>query len=149
MRGPVGGESCASALEEIQRAGARRFEAFGRVMAALGGDAELLESCRDLTWWRGADHSWHIEWREGPYATEVAQVLAERAGGPGVLAGPVGQGTPCSAVVEVIGVSFLLRAVDPLGRRPRTRLSPWRLAEALDTTRRGPSPRPWEQLLGG
>ncbi|GAA3162287.1 hypothetical protein GCM10010466_61550 [Planomonospora alba] len=152
MRGPGGGERSASALDEIQPAGGRRFEAFGRVMDALGGEAELMESCRDLTWWRGAGESWHIEWREGPYATEVAQVLAERVGGPGAPAGPAGGGTPDTpgcAVVDVIGVRFVLRAVDPLGRRPRTRLGPWRLAEAMDTTRPGPSPRPWELLLGG
>ncbi len=30
-----------------------RYEALGRVMAALSGEAETLEACRDLTWWRG------------------------------------------------------------------------------------------------
>ncbi|MFC6579275.1 hypothetical protein [Planomonospora parontospora] len=150
MRGPGGGGRSASAPDEIQPVGAHRFEAFGRVMAALGGEAELMESCRDLTWWRGADDSWHIEWREGPYAAEVAETLAERVREPGAPADPVGRATPLSAELDVVGVRFVLRAVDPLGRDlPHSRLGPWRLAEVLDTTRRGPSPQPWEQLLGG
>ncbi|MBG0815851.1 hypothetical protein HS045_16995 [Planomonospora sp. ID82291] len=119
-------------------------------MAALGGDAGLMESCRDLTWWRGTGDSWHIEWREGPYAAEVAEALAERVRERGTPADPVGRATALSAVLDVVGVRFVLRAVDPVGRdRPHPRLDPWHLAEALDTTRRGPSPQPWERLLGG
>lgn len=144
---------------------ARRFEAFGRVMAALASEAEFIESCRDLTWWRGADHSWHISWRDGPYAGEVAALLAEHVGEDvgedvaehlgaygraGDLVGPAGTGARSSAVLEVMGVRFELRAVDPLGRsRAGARPQFWRLAEALDTTRSGNARRPWEELLGG
>ncbi|MFB9891805.1 hypothetical protein [Planobispora takensis] len=152
MRGLRVGRS-ASAPDEIQLAGARRFEAFGRVMAALACDAELMEGCRDLTWWRGTDHSWYIEWREGLYAAEVAVTLAERIrdpDSPAALVTPAGLATPGSAALDVMGVRFLLRAVDPLGRdRLRTRPGPWRLADALDTTRRTTSRHPWEELLGG
>ncbi|MEV5895431.1 hypothetical protein [Nonomuraea fuscirosea] len=134
--------------------GARRYyEAFGRVMAALAAEAEFIESCRDLTWWRGADHSWHIEWRDGPFASEVADLLAEQIRDPahdGSLvagAGPAGAG---SAVLDVMGVRFELRAIDPMGRAGvRARPGFWRLSEALDTTRRTNTRHPWEELLGG
>nr|WP_236714724.1 hypothetical protein [Nonomuraea pusilla] len=133
--------------------GARRYEAFGRVMAALATEAEFIESCRDLTWWRGADHSWHIEWRDGPFASEVASLLAghlrdpELGGGAAAEAGPATGG---SAVLDVMGVRFELRAIDPMGRaRVRSRPGFWRLAEALDTTRRTNTRQPWEELLGG
>ncbi|MEU4573062.1 hypothetical protein ACBI99_45705 [Nonomuraea sp. ATR24] len=118
-----------------------RFEAFGRVMAALATKAEFIEAARDLTWWRGADHSWHIEWRDGPYASEVAALL------DATPAGPCGNSR---AVLDVMGVRFELRAVDPVGRvRDRARPGFWRLAEALDTTRRTNTRHPWEELLGG
>ncbi|MGW2220162.1 hypothetical protein ACWCSD_34680, partial [Nonomuraea sp. NPDC001684] len=62
-------------------------------------------------------------------------------------AGPAGAG---SAVLEVLGVRFELRAIDPMGRaRVRARPGLWRLAEALDTTRRTNTRHPWEELLGG
>ncbi|MEU1729102.1 hypothetical protein [Nonomuraea sp. NPDC005692] len=130
---------------------ARGYEAFGRVMAALATEADVIESCRDLTWWRGADRSWHIEWRDGPYASEVAALLAgqvgDAGGAPLTAAGPAGAG---SAVLEVMGVRFVLRAIDPMGRaRVRARPGLWRLAEALDTTRRTNTRHPWEELLGG
>ncbi|MEV4368919.1 hypothetical protein AB0J71_17745 [Nonomuraea sp. NPDC049637] len=130
---------------------ARGYEAFGRVMAALATEADVIESCRDLTWWRGADRSWHIEWRDGPYASEVAALLAgqvgDAGGAPLTAAGPAGAG---SAVLEVLGVRFELRAIDPMGRaRVRARPGLWRLAEALDTTRRTNTRHPWEELLGG
>ncbi|MEV0352529.1 hypothetical protein AB0H88_42815 [Nonomuraea sp. NPDC050680] len=131
----------------------RTYEAFGRVMAALATEAEFIESCRDLTWWRGADHSWHIEWRDGPYASEVAALLAEQVRAPAYedeLGTPDGPGDSRSAVLEVMGVRFELRAIDPLGReRVRDKPGFWRLAEALDTTRATNAPRPWETLLGG
>ncbi|GGT31254.1 hypothetical protein ACIBIZ_39880 [Nonomuraea spiralis] len=131
------------------------YEAFGRVMAALATEADFIEWCRDLTWWRGADRSWHIEWRDGPYASEVAALLAGKMPDPGpgpddsslAVAGP---GDAASAVLEVMGVRFELRAVDPMGRaRVRARPGLWRLAEALDTTRRTNTRHPWEELLGG
>ncbi|WP_327086583.1 hypothetical protein OIE66_30190 [Nonomuraea sp. NBC_01738] len=133
---------------------ARRYEAFGRVMAALATKAEFIESCRDLTWWRGADdHSWHIEWRDGPYAHEVAALLAEHVRDPdfdGNLVAPAGPRDDASAVLDVMGVRFELRAVDPMGKA-RVQSPPgfWRLAEALDTTRRTNARQPWEELLGG
>ncbi|MGI5282974.1 hypothetical protein ACQEVF_06540 [Nonomuraea polychroma] len=132
---------------------ARRYEAFGRVMAALATEADFIESCRDLTWWRGADHSWHIEWRDGPYASEVASLLAEQVRDPdydGSLVTEAGPGSGGSAVLDVMGVRFELRAIDPMGRATvRSRAGFWRLAEALDTTRRTNTRHPWEELLGG
>ncbi|MGP3910476.1 hypothetical protein [Nonomuraea sp. 10N515B] len=132
---------------------ARRYEAFGRVMAALASEADFIESCRDLTWWRGSDHSWHIEWRDGPYASEVALLLAEQVRDPdyeGSLVTEAGPGSGGSAVLDVMGVLFELRAIDPMGRATvRSRPGFWRLAEALDTTRRTNTRHPWEELLGG
>ncbi|MDP9861178.1 MULTISPECIES: hypothetical protein [Streptosporangium] len=132
----------------------RRFEALGRVMAALAGEAGLMESCRDLAWWRGSDQSWHVEWRDGPHAAEVAAALAERVrdpGVPGALAVPAGPATSATAALDVMGVLFVLRAADPVGReRLRVRPGLWRMSEALDTTRRTTSRPPWEVvLLGG
>ncbi|MFG2078307.1 hypothetical protein [Nonomuraea maritima] len=139
--------------DDLSLTDARRYEAFGRVMAALATEADVIESCRDLTWWRGSDHSWHIEWRDGPYASEVAALLAAAVRDPGregslvVQAGPGGDG---SAELDVMGVRFVLRAVDPTGRAGvRTRPGLWRLAEALDTSRRTNARHPWEELLGG
>ena len=131
----------------------RRFEALGRVMDALASETEIMESCRDLTWWRGADHSWHIEWRDGPYASELAALLAEQVRDPGhdgPLVTQAGPGHASSAVLDVMGVRFKLRAIDPMGRaRVRARPDFWRLAEALDTTRRTNTRHPWEEPLGG
>ncbi|WP_329091717.1 MULTISPECIES: hypothetical protein [unclassified Streptosporangium] len=130
-----------------------RYEAFGRVMAALAGESELLESCRDLTWWRGADHGWHIEWRDGPGAADIAAVLARQVRDPGcpdALVTRSGPATAGDATLDVMGVPFVLRAVDPVHReRFRGRAGLRRLGEALDTTRRTTSRHPWEVLLGG
>ncbi|MEU4403964.1 hypothetical protein AB0F88_05520 [Streptosporangium sp. NPDC023963] len=130
-----------------------RYEAFGRVMAALAGESELMESCRDLTWWRGADHGWHIEWRDGPGAADIAAVLARHVrdpGCPGALVTRSGPATAGDATLDVMGVPFVLRAVDPVHReRFRGRAGLRRLGEALDTTRRTTSRHPWEILLGG
>ncbi len=132
--------------EDPALAGARRYEAFGRVMAALATKAEFIESCRDLTWWPGPGASWHIEWREGPFASEVAALLARH---PHAI-GRVTAADDACAVLEVLGVRFELRAVDPTGRaRAHARPHFWRLAEALDTTRRTTARHPWEELLGG
>ncbi len=132
--------------EDPALAGARRYEAFGRVMAALATKAEFIESCRDLTWWPGPGASWHIEWREGPFASEVAALLARH---PHAI-GRVTAADDACAVLEVLGVRFELRAVDPTGRaRAHARPHFWRLAEALDTTRRPTARHPWEELLGG
>lgn len=135
---------------------ARRYEALGRVMAELAGQAELLQTCRDLSWWQGSDLAWYIEWREGPCAAEVAGLLAERireAGGDGIPAGPVGPATDTRAGLEVLGVSIVLRAIDPLGRaRMRERQSLWRMAAALEPVPPAAAARyrrHWEQLLGG
>jgi hypothetical protein len=126
---------------------ARRYEAFGRVMAALATEAELMETCRDLTWWRGTEHGWHIEWRDGPYASEVAALLIAQVHEPAALAGPPAHAT---AALRVMGVSVVLRAIDPLGReRLRARPGLWRMAEALHTSHTASSRRPWEELLGG
>ncbi|RJL26655.1 hypothetical protein D5H75_26755 [Bailinhaonella thermotolerans] len=116
-------------------------------MAALTRDAETFESCRDLSWWRGGDQSWHIEWRDGPYARELADLIAARIlpEAPVTAAGPP---SATQATLDVMGVLFVLRAVDPLGRARLSRPSLWRLRDALDTTRRTPSPQPWERLLG-
>ncbi|MER6944740.1 hypothetical protein ABT294_12030 [Nonomuraea sp. NPDC000554] len=137
--------------DELSPTSARRYEALGRVMAALASEAEFIETCRDLTWWRAADQSWHVEWRDGPYASEVAALLVEQVGAPdGSLATAAGPGGSASAVLDVMGVRFELRAIDPMGRaRVRTRPGFWRLAEALDTTRRTNARQPWEELLGG
>ncbi|WP_232327323.1 MULTISPECIES: hypothetical protein [Herbidospora] len=132
--------------------GARRYEAFGRVMAAFATEPEMMETCRDLGWWPGTD-GWEIEWREGPFATEVADLLIERVrepGFPGPLVGPLAPVTPLCARLDVMGVSFDLRAIDPLGLdRMRARPGVWRLSEALDPARRTGSRQPWEELLGG
>lgn len=126
-------------------ADAHRYEALGRVMAALATEADFIESCRDLTWWCGADLSWHIEWRDGPFAAEMAALLAAHVPGAGQVTG--GQ---ASAVLDVMGVRFALRAIDPMGRAGvRARPDFWRLTEALDTTRRTNTRHPWEELLGG
>ncbi|MEU6727972.1 hypothetical protein ABZ917_30075 [Nonomuraea wenchangensis] len=138
---------------DLSLTSARRYEAFGRVMAALASEADFMESCRDLTWWRGGDHTWHIEWRDGPYASEVAGLLAERVLDPdheGPLVTEAGPGGAATAVLDVMGVRVELRAIDPMGRaRTRARPGFWRLAEALDTTRRTNARHPWEELLGG
>ncbi|MDR8415210.1 hypothetical protein MTP10_41570 [Nonomuraea sp. 3-1Str] len=129
--------------------GARRHEALGRVMAALATEAEFIESCRDLTWWRGSDDSWHLEWRDGPFASEVAVLLAERLAVPGDVT-PAGPGSEMSAGLDVMGVRLELHAIDPMGTaRVRAKPGFWRLAEALDTTRRTNARHPWEELLGG
>ncbi|MGE7467416.1 hypothetical protein ACQKKG_14320 [Brevundimonas sp. NPDC003935] len=142
-----------SADDDFSLTSARRYEAFGRVMAALATEADFIESCRDLTWWRGADHSWHIEWRDGPYASEVASLLAQQVRDPdydGPLVSEAGSGSSGSAVLDVMGVRFELRAIDPIGRATvRERPGFWRLTEALDTTRRTNTRHPWEELLGG
>ncbi|MBB5133217.1 hypothetical protein HNP84_002938 [Thermocatellispora tengchongensis] len=140
-------------------ADARRYEALGRVMAALAADAEVMESCRDLTWWPGGpEGGWHIEWRDGPYASELAEVVLAADGGRtrrargvhGAEAAGEDRSGHGLAEIEVVGVRFTLRAVDPLGReRVLARRGLWRLSEALDTTRRTSARRPWEELLGG
>jgi hypothetical protein len=139
--------------DDLSLTSARRYEAFGRVMAALATEADFIESCRDLTWWRGSDHSWHIEWRDGPYASEVASLLTGQVRDPGhdgPLVIEAGPGSAGSAVLDVMGVRFELRAIDPMGRATvRARPRFWRLAEALDTTRRTNTRHPWEELLGG
>ncbi len=149
-------------------------------MATLADEAEMLEACRDLAWWRGADHAWHVEWRDGPRADEVAALLAERISGPEPavpLAGPTGPATASTAALDVIGVGFVLLAIDPVGMdRLRARPGLWRLSAALDgvagnggvtgngevlgngealgsramgQVRRGGARRCWEELLGG
>ena len=131
---------------------ARRFEAFGRVMAALATEAEFMQTSRDLTWWQGTEQDWNIEWREGPYASDVAAMLAARIPGP---VGAAGRTDRSSAAVTVLGVPFTLRAIDPLGRdRQSARAGLWRLAAALNTSyadspRQAMARRHWEELLGG
>ncbi|GGO24147.1 hypothetical protein GCM10010116_48600 [Microbispora rosea subsp. aerata] len=131
------------------------YEALGRVMAALSGEAETLEACRDLTWWRGTGRSWHIEWRDGPYAAEVATLLLEGAGVPPPDVRPAGPATASTAMVDMMGVTFVLRAIDPFGMdRLRSRPGLWRLSAALDgpagpVGTGGRSRRHWEELLGG
>ncbi|SDL88915.1 hypothetical protein [Nonomuraea jiangxiensis] len=153
LRRPKDGAGSDVADDDLSLTSARRYEAFGRVMAALATEADFIESCRDLTWWRGADHSWHIEWRDGPYASEVASLLAEEVRDPdfdGSLVIEAGPGSDGSAVLDVMGVRFELRAIDPMGRATvRERPGFWRLSEALDTTRRTNTRHPWEELLGG
>ncbi|NRQ34794.1 hypothetical protein HII36_23590 [Nonomuraea sp. NN258] len=152
-RRPKDGGHPAEGDDDFSLASGRRYEAFGRVMAALATQADFIESCRDLTWWRGADHGWHLEWRDGPFASEVADLLAgqvrdpELDGAAVVVAGPAGA---ASAVLDVMGVRFELRAIDPMGTaKVRSKQGFWRLAEALDTTRRTNARQPWEELLGG
>ncbi|WP_228638124.1 hypothetical protein [Microtetraspora sp. AC03309] len=136
---------------------ARRYEALGRVMAALSSEAEVRDACRDLMWWRAADESWHVEWGDGPYASEVADLVIERVREPGVeggLAGPSGLVTPTTANLDVMGVGFLLRAVDPLGlERLRTTPGLWRMSASIEgggePGGRTGSRRDWEELLGG
>jgi len=127
-------------------------------MGALSGEAETLEACRDLTWWRGTEHSWHIEWRDGPYAAEVAALLLDRIGAPGPDAAPATPAGPAgtsTAMLDVMGVTFVLRAIDPFGmERLRTRPGLWRLSAALagpagPVGAGGRSRRHWEELLGG
>ncbi|MFC4115871.1 hypothetical protein [Nonomuraea zeae] len=153
LRRPKDGALPGAGDDDLSLTSARRYEAFGRVMAALATEADFIESCRDLTWWRGSDHSWHIEWRDGPYASEVAALLAEQVRDPefdGALVAAAGPGSAGSAVLDVMGVRFELRAIDPMGRATvRARPGFWRLAEALDTTRRTNTRHPWEELLGG
>ncbi|MFB9967051.1 hypothetical protein ACFFOP_31225 [Sinosporangium siamense] len=138
---------------ETPAAAARRYEALGRVMAAFAGEAELLETCRDLTWWRGADLSWNVEWRDGPYAEEMVTFLAEQLHDPGTgesLVEPVEPQTRDTGRFLAMGVAFELRAVDPAGREGgRSQPALWRMSAALDTTRRPAARLPWEELLGG
>jgi hypothetical protein len=118
-------------------------------MAALAGEPELLEACRDLAWWRGSDHSWHIEWRDGPTAAEVGAVLVERVTD---MTEPAGPATSSSVTLDVMGVSFVLSALDPLGLgRLRARPNLVRMAGTLngDATPVTPAKRHWEELLGG
>ncbi|GAA4564727.1 hypothetical protein [Planotetraspora kaengkrachanensis] len=151
------GPQAAFDRDDARTPNARRYEALGRVMAVLAGEAEMLEACRDLAWWRGSDHSWHIEWRDGPNASEVAALLVERVQEPGFagsLAGPAGLVTASMATLDVMGVSFVLRAVDPIGMtRLRARPGLWRMSATLDgavTAGRRVTPRrQWEELLGG
>ncbi|MBO3746580.1 hypothetical protein J5X84_10930 [Streptosporangiaceae bacterium NEAU-GS5] len=104
--------------------------------------ADVLESCHDISWW-GGDFGWHIEWRDGPYASEVAA--------DGGFAAP----GPLKALVEldVLGVTVVLRALDPIGKeRLLARPGVWRLSEsfhAVPAPRRPAARRHWEQLLGG
>ncbi|WP_174554176.1 hypothetical protein [Microtetraspora fusca] len=138
---------------------ARRYEALGRVLAALSGDAEMRDACRDLTWWQAADESWHIEWGDGPYASEVADLVVGRlreAVPDAGLAAPSGPGTRTEANIDVMGIGFLLHAVDPLGlERLRTTPGLWRMAASIsavddgEPAGRGGSRRHWEELLGG
>jgi hypothetical protein len=78
----------------------------------------------------------HIEWRDGPHASEVATLLAERVRQPGIagsLAGLAGPATASTASLDVMGVSFVLRAIDPLGMTGlRTRPGLWRMSATLD-----------------
>ena len=142
-----------SAADDEPVSEARWFEAFGRVMAALAGETEFIDSCRDLTWWRGGGQSWHIEWRDGPHASELAALLGEHVrdpGLPGSLSTEAGPSSRSHAAIKVMGVRFELSAVDPVGRAKLTaKPGFWRLAEALDTTRRTNTRHPWEVLLGG
>ncbi|MEO3853350.1 hypothetical protein [Acrocarpospora sp. B8E8] len=124
-----------------------RYEAFGRVLAALAAETDALDSCRDLSWWLGADHAWNIEWRDGPYAHELAALLLDRLTDSGLddLAHHPGNST-----LQVLGTPFVLHAVDPLGLdRMRTRPGLWRLSQALDPLHHTSARRPWEELLGG
>lgn len=147
-RPPRDGSAPAARDDDLSSGAARRYEVLGRVMAELAGEAEFIESCRDLTWWRGYD-SWHLEWRDGPFAAEVATVLRARLADLGLVTGAA-PGNDACAVLEVMGVRVELRAIDPMGRdRVRARPGFWRLAEALDTTRRTNTRHPWETLLGG
>jgi hypothetical protein len=136
--------------------GARRYEALGRVMAALSNELEVLEACRDLAWWQGSGDTWHVEWRDGPYASEVAELLADRIREPDVPCGLVASAEPSTtsttstAFLAVMGVTFVVRAIDPYGlRRLRARPGIRRLAEALEPSRRTGTRRHWEELLGG
>jgi hypothetical protein len=150
-----GGEKPGS--EGVRAPNGRRYEALGRVMAALAGKAEVPEACRDLAWWRESDHSWHIEWRDGPLASEVAARLAGPGAEPdenGPLAVAAGPTTATTATLDVMGVRFVLRAIDPSGmERLRSRPGLWRLSAALDATvtgvSRSASRQHWEELLGG
>ncbi|GAA2867016.1 hypothetical protein GCM10020220_065470 [Nonomuraea rubra] len=138
---------------ELSLTSARRYEAFGRVMAALASEADFIESCRDLTWWRGADHSWHVEWRDGPYASEVASLLAEQVRDPdydGPLVAQAGPGDGASAVLDVMGVRFELRAIDPIGRATlHARRASGASPKPSTPPRRTNTRHPWEELLGG
>ncbi len=153
LRRPKDAEDPGLDGDDLSLTSARRYEAFGRVMAALASEADFMDSCRDLTWWRGGDHTWHIEWRDGPYASEVAGLLTERVLDPDheePLVTEAGPGGAATAILDVMGVRVELRAIDPMGRAAsRARPGLWRLAEALDTTRRTNTRHPWEELLGG
>jgi hypothetical protein len=106
-----------------------------------------MEACRDLTWWQGPDQGWNIEWRDGPYASEISAVLI---GQIRELARAAGPPTPMAAALRVMGVSFELRAIDPLGRQTTgVRPGLWRMAEALNTGRPTSPREHWEELLGG
>ncbi|MDF5753980.1 hypothetical protein [Spongiactinospora sp. TRM90649] len=150
---PQGPNALPGIDDDLISPGARRYEALGRVLATLAAESEMVESCRELAWWRGTDHSWHIEWRDGLYAFEVAALLAEQMRDPaiaGPLAAAAGPASRASAALDVMGVRFALRAVDPLGRaRLGARPGLWRLTEALDTSRPRKARHAWEELLGG
>ncbi len=128
--------------------GARRYEAFGRVMAAFATEPEMMETCRDLGWWPGTD-GWEIEWREGPTPPRSPTCSSSASASPASPArwsARAGPRHPLCARLDVMGVSFDLRAIDPLGlERMRHRPGVWRLSEAL----RPGTPRGVAPAVGG
>ena len=98
-----------------------RYEALGRVMLAIR-EGRLRGYLPSLDWWRCMDDSFAIEWREGPFASEVAGDLIRMGGLPdeayGALYGKVSPATKAEdnyAELAVCGVPFSLRALDPVG----------------------------------
>jgi hypothetical protein len=102
----------------------RFYEALGRVMAAIR-ECHALDGAHHLDWWFGAGgRTWEIEWRDGPYPSEVAQTLIDHAtrtdDHSGVaLRGIVNRGAPGihagRAFLTVLDVPVTLRALEPIG----------------------------------
>jgi hypothetical protein len=104
-----------------------RYEALGRILAALKS-CEAMAFAKNLDWWPAAgDREMHVEWQEGPYGYEVAHELrddwrlpANKAVCPSLRDG-AWDGTafmdPASGHVHltVAGMPVVLRALCPLG----------------------------------
>ncbi|SBT69309.1 hypothetical protein GA0070622_6434 [Micromonospora sediminicola] len=130
----------------------RFYEALGRTMAALDV-SRALEGATELRWW-SADHTWKIEWREGPYPYEVAARLWQDASAAeSTVALAVGglirldppTGSPNYTLMRVMNVPVLLRALEPTGadeiaRRMRQQLVELVSAMQDRSPRPGPSP---------
>ncbi|MFY1599508.1 hypothetical protein [Micromonospora sp. WMMD737] len=113
----------------------RFYEALGRVMAALEA-TRTLDGATELHWW-SADHTWKIEWRQGPYPYDVAARLWRDAAAAecdvalaagGLIRLEPATGSPHYAFLRVMDVPVMLRALEPVDAEELAR----RLVKRLD-----------------